>query len=230
MFLYQKMQHPNIQCLSLPFNNVNYCTAAESILNIKRFISTLYVLRSIAMNNSAMVCESMVWKGETLVGSVRGQGQRCAHQSYSDNGSTGERWLLLRRRKSQGSPFSRWGCVSRAEAIRPALILHLLSYINIPSARNKAAPKPWRARTYRRKKNPDVARKKQKKLSQLFFLLIALQHSLFLVLHLHLLPFRFYPSTLSSSTLFFTFQKNWAMGILYLHRTSMHILQTNCAD
>lgn len=77
-------------------------------------------------------------------------------QSYRDNGRTEKRRLLMRR-KPQGSPFSRWGCTTRAEAIRPALILHLLSSISVPSSRSMAAPKPRRLDTYPSKKNPDRA-------------------------------------------------------------------------
>lgn len=152
----------------------------------------------------------MVYNREIVAGTARGEGQEWVHQSYPDNGSSIECWLLPRKRKPQGSPFSRWGCVSRAEAIRPAIILHLLSSIAVPSARGKAAPQTQKRKgLYHSKKTPDKAQWNYK-LCQLFFLLIALDHFFVPFFHLHLLLFRFAPSTLffSTPTRFFAFQKN----------------------
>lgn len=106
----------------------------------------------ITINYSVRAIKSVVWIEEILVGSVKGEGHRCTHQSYLDNGSTGERQLLLRRIKPQESPFSRWGCVSRAEAIRPAIILHLLSSIATPQPETRLPPNP-------EDQTPTVARK-----------------------------------------------------------------------
>lgn len=97
-------------------------------------------------------CRGKQIHGLVMKTHVRGEGQRRAHPSYLDNGSTGERWLLLRRRKPQGSPFSRWGCVSGAEAIRPVIILHLLYSIVVPQLETRLPPNP-------EDRAPTVARK-----------------------------------------------------------------------
>lgn len=80
-----------------------------------------------------------------------GEGQRWHISQFQTTAAPESASFLLWRRKPQGSPLSRWGCVSRTEAIRPAIILHLL-FLHRPGISHKqGCPKT--------QKIPSIARK-----------------------------------------------------------------------
>lgn len=71
-------------------------------------------------------------------------GRRISHFQTVDNSGSREPSFCRRGGASEpgGSPLSRWRCVRRPEAIRPTLILHLLSSVTVPHPETRKPPQP----------------------------------------------------------------------------------------